>query len=75
MMKFTKEESTFVEQLQSVRKAIAMLQIEEATQVDRILTILRGHQVNTAFTHDSRITITRVVKDSMEHVQLDGVSW
>lgn len=75
MMKFTKEESAFVEQLQSIRKAMAMLQIEEATQIDRILTILRGHQINTAFTHDGRITITRVIKDSIEHVQIDGVGW
>ena len=47
-LKLTDEESVFARQLFKVRRRIEQLVIEENTQVDRLLTILRGHQAQVA---------------------------
>lgn len=75
MMKFTKEESVYVEQLADIRKKINILQVEEATQTDRILSILRGHQAQVAMSADNKFIVTRGVKDSVESVLVEGTPW
>lgn len=71
MMKFTEEESVYAEQLKDIRHKIAALQVEEDTQTDRVLAILRGHQATVAYTHDHKILITRFVADSKEGVLVE----
>jgi len=57
MMKLTKEESVYVEQLHDIRRRAEILRIEEITHTDRLLTILRGNQAKVARTHDNQFEI------------------
>lgn len=71
MMKFTEEESVYAGQLVDIRRKIAILQVEEDTQTDRLLSILRGHRATVAYTHDNKILITRFVAESKEGVLVE----
>jgi len=75
VMKLTREEAVFVGQLFKIRHELAKLYAEETTHVDRLLTILRGHQSQEAkCNHDgTSFLITRVIKDSMEDVWINKV--
>ncbi len=66
MMKLTKEESVFVKQLFEVRKQIEALEVEKETQMDRLLTILRGHGAKDAYTHDHSFEIMRYQANGRE---------
>lgn len=68
MMKLTKEESVFVEQLHDVRRRLMALTVEEDTHVDRLLSILRGHKAKAARTDDSRFEIEYFIADGREGI-------
>lgn len=69
MLKLTKEEQVFAEQLHLLRKHLHQLKIEEAAHVDRLLTILRGHQEMWAEGDtDSGILVNSFKSDEAEDV-------
>lgn len=66
MMKLTKEESIFVEQLAYIKKKLEALEIEKETHTDRLLTILRGHGAKEACTYDRHFEIMRYIANGKE---------
>lgn len=69
MLKLTNEEEVFALQLFDVRTQIEKLLIEENTQSDRLLTILRGHQAQKAIGQSQEgIMIERVVVYGHERI-------
>jgi len=66
MMKFTAEESVFLEQLFTIRKQLEALEIEKDTHTDRLLSIMRGHGTKEAYSHDHRFEVMRYIANGKE---------
>ena len=74
MYQFTAEESVFASQLAAVRIQLAHLVMEERTQEDRLLTILRGHGEVTGLASDPQsgltFDVTRKPSDGVDYLLL-----
>ena len=66
MFKLTEDEQVYARQLFDIRKKIAQLRIEEDTHVDRLLSILRGHQVKRA--EGGGYLVSSIIMDSKEEI-------
>ena len=64
MLKLTEEETVYARQLFDIRRKLHQLGIEEATNSDRLASILRGHGVKLA--EAGTLQISYVIVDSAE---------
>jgi hypothetical protein len=66
MFKLTEDEQVYAKQLFDTRKQMHQLMIEEATNHDRLASILRGHQAMMA--EAGNFTVSRVVMAGREFI-------